>query len=69
MTEERYGEDRFQNEMHVELALGLWKGLGFEGSGRLTSDEMLDIIGAKINSGEITPEQIRAALDSKDEDD
>jgi hypothetical protein len=61
-------EDKLQTEIHEEFAIGLWRELGLDDSEELTPNEMLEIMNAKINSGEIKLEQIKAALESFNED-
>ncbi|MDW7649921.1 MAG: hypothetical protein SCK29_08820 [Bacillota bacterium] len=62
MTDRTSRENFLQTEIHEGMAIGLWKGLGFKDS-ELTPHEMLNIMNAKINSGEISLEQIKAVLD------
>ncbi|EEG77065.1 hypothetical protein [Dethiobacter alkaliphilus] len=63
MTERRSDEDYLPTEENEERAINLWDALGFDNGDEYTPDEMLDIINAKINHGELKLEEIKAALE------
>ena len=55
-------EGRRHDPVYDEDAAGLWQALGLEDAKDYTAEEMIEILGQRLNRGEISGEEINAAV-------
>jgi hypothetical protein len=63
MKEKQCNETYRHDDINEEHAIGLWTALGLDSTDDYTTAEMLEIVSKKINSGEISPEEMKAAIE------
>jgi hypothetical protein len=67
MTDNIFSEYNLENDPE-QLAIRLWKSLGLNDIDKFTTTEKIEIIKAKINTGEVSLDQIKAAMDSVEQE-